>query len=167
MLQFTMPKVGKKGFTLIELLVVIAIIALLAAILFPVFARARENARRSSCLNNCKQMGIGIMQYVQDYDNTYPQGYYYPNDSSSAGGYSQWTGTIQPYTKSWQAFVCPSDKTGGLAPTDYVNGNAPYGVPAGRLRKALSQTFRRRACLTSTTNWCWRASAELPIRRWS
>lgn len=62
----------KQGFTLIELLVVIAIIAILAAILFPVFARARENARKSSCQSNLKQIGTGLMMYVQDYDETFP-----------------------------------------------------------------------------------------------
>ena len=62
----------RKAFTLIELLVVIAIIAILAAILFPVFARARENARRTSCMSNLKQMGLAAMQYVQDYDEFYP-----------------------------------------------------------------------------------------------
>ena len=62
----------KRGFTLIELLVVIAIIAILAAILFPVFARARENARRASCASNLKQIGLGLMQYVQDYDEGHP-----------------------------------------------------------------------------------------------
>ena len=62
----------RSGFTLIELLVVIAIIAILAAILFPVFARARENARRTSCVSNLKQIGLGIMQYTQDYDERYP-----------------------------------------------------------------------------------------------
>lgn len=65
---------SKKGFTLIELLVVIAIIAILAAILFPVFARARENARRASCQSNLKQIGLGILQYAQDYDERYPGG---------------------------------------------------------------------------------------------
>jgi prepilin-type N-terminal cleavage/methylation domain-containing protein len=69
---------GKTGFTLIELLVVIAIIAILAAILFPVFARARENARRSSCLSNMRQIGVGILQYNQDYDEYYP--YYCPGN---------------------------------------------------------------------------------------
>ncbi|MFO8079163.1 MAG: prepilin-type N-terminal cleavage/methylation domain-containing protein [Armatimonadota bacterium] len=65
----------RAGFTLIELLVVIAIIAILAAILFPVFARAREKARQSSCLSNVKQLNLGVMMYVQDYDETFPQGY--------------------------------------------------------------------------------------------
>src|SRR5690606_6779733 len=66
---------AKRGFTLIELLVVIAIIAILAAILFPVFARARENARRASCQSNLKQIGLGLMQYTQDYDERLPAGF--------------------------------------------------------------------------------------------
>src|SRR6476660_2779871 len=73
----------RSAFTLIELLVVIAIIALLAAILFPVFARARENARKSSCSNNMKQIGLGMMQYVQDYDESYV---YQPADGQYIGG---------------------------------------------------------------------------------
>lgn len=71
---------GSKGFTLIEILVVIAIIALLAAILFPVFARARENARRTSCASNLKQIGLGIMQYTQDYDERMPPFLNEPNN---------------------------------------------------------------------------------------
>ncbi|MDH7568888.1 MAG: prepilin-type N-terminal cleavage/methylation domain-containing protein, partial [Armatimonadota bacterium] len=63
----------RRGFTLIELLVVIAIIAILAALLFPVFARARENARKATCMSNCKQIGMATMQYVQDYDETFPR----------------------------------------------------------------------------------------------
>lgn len=86
------------GFTLIELLVVIAIIAILAAILFPVFGRARENARRTSCLNNAKQMGLGLMQYTQDYDERLP--------FSNAEG--TWAKHIFPYTKSTQVYNCPS-----------------------------------------------------------
>src|SRR5437868_1670323 len=73
--HFSFPRAGRrqaKGFTLIELLVVIAIIALLAAILFPVFSRVRENARRSSCLSNLKQIMLGAIQYTQDYDERYP-----------------------------------------------------------------------------------------------
>ena len=100
--------VGTKAFTLIELLVVIAIIAILAAILFPVFARARENARRSSCQSNMKQIGLGILQYVQDYDEKFPprRG---TNTSGNAG--DQWMGSIASYTKSAQIFQCPSDSS--------------------------------------------------------
>ena len=94
---------AKSAFTLIELLVVIAIIAILAAILFPVFARARENARRSSCQSNLKQIGLGIMQYTQDYDEYFPCG----TDNYGDG----WAGQIYPYVKSVQIYVCPSDAT--------------------------------------------------------
>ena len=97
-----------KAFTLIELLVVIAIIAILAAILFPVFARARENARRSSCQSNLKQIGIGIMQYVQDYDETYP---FYVMNGSTNPTQQGWGQIIQPYIKSAQVFQCPSEST--------------------------------------------------------
>ena len=102
------------AFTLIELLVVIAIIAILAAILFPVFARARENARRSSCQSNLKQIGLGFMQYTQDYDE-------YPMLKSN--GPSNWAGLIQPYIKSTQIFVCPSAKDG-----DGYNGRNTDGA---------------------------------------
>ena len=110
-MKFTHIRPARQGFTLIELLVVIAIIAILAAILFPVFARARENARRSSCQSNLKQLGLGILQYAQDYDEKYP---------SSTMGYSiagpgttflqqTWDTVTQPYLKSAQILVCPSD----------------------------------------------------------
>lgn len=102
-------KSARKAFTLIELLVVIAIIAILAAILFPVFARARENARRTSCLSNIKQIGLGMMQYLQDYDETYPMSYNGLNPSGSR----YWNEILQPYIKSDQVFRCPSsDMTG-------------------------------------------------------
>jgi len=109
------PKFSQKhAFTLIELLVVIAIIAILAAILFPVFARARESARRASCLSNLKQIGLGIMMYVQDYDEKYPaanitieqtppNGYYW---GSGTGWF--WQQTIYPYTKDLNILRCPS-----------------------------------------------------------
>src|SRR5215216_6607048 len=90
-----------KGFTLVELLVVIAIIAILAAILFPVFSRARENARRSSCQSNLKQLGLGMAQYVQDYDERFVSW-----RSTTTG----WAELLQPYVKSTQVLQCPSEK---------------------------------------------------------
>ncbi len=106
------------AFTLIELLVVIAIIAILAAILFPVFARARENARRTSCLSNLKQIGLGVIQYQQDYDETMPMTNYGGNNG--AGFF--WMDGIQPYVKSTQLFTCPSraNTFGGADYTQYV-----------------------------------------------
>jgi prepilin-type N-terminal cleavage/methylation domain-containing protein/prepilin-type processing-associated H-X9-DG protein len=89
-----------RAFTLIEILVVIAIIAILAAILFPVFGRARENARRSSCGSNLKQIGLGLAQYTQDHDEKYLA------EQSSAN--KTFVSTLQPYIKSTQVFVCPS-----------------------------------------------------------
>ena len=95
------------GFTLIELLVVIAIIAILAAILFPVFAQAREKARAISCLSNTKQLGLAIYMYVQDYDESYPKS----TDAADALGANQidgWADLIFPYVKSDGAYRCPS-----------------------------------------------------------
>jgi prepilin-type N-terminal cleavage/methylation domain-containing protein/prepilin-type processing-associated H-X9-DG protein len=94
-----------KGFTLIELLVVIAIIGILAAILFPVFARARESARRASCMSNLKQIGLGIMMYTQDYDEGYP---FTRNFEYTGAAQDWWYNFLQPYVKSKQVFYCPS-----------------------------------------------------------
>ncbi len=96
------------GFTLIELLVVIAIIAILAAILFPVFGRARENARRSSCLSNMKQVGLGALQYIQDYDETLPINLGDVADYSRSTAVPNWLTGIFPYMKSAQILICPS-----------------------------------------------------------
>lgn len=98
----------QRGFTLIELLVVIAIIAILAAILFPVFARAREAARMTSCLNNEKQLGLAIMQYAQDYDEKLPFG----SGTNGQGGWgSGYAGEIYPYLKNTGILKCPDDVT--------------------------------------------------------
>ena len=99
----------KQGFTLIELLVVIAIIAILAAILFPVFARAREQARKTSCLSNLKQLGLGVMQYVQDYDETFPFGNNWQSLTDFQNGGFGWGAQIRPYVKNNQIYLCPSD----------------------------------------------------------
>lgn len=134
-------RLKRQGFTLIELLVVIAIIAILAAILFPVFARARESARRASCLSNMKQIGTGMMMYTQDYDSGYPLSWACLDTAAScpagaletdtskpagiftsrgnnggSGNYKTWMDLIYPYTKSVQIFVCPSSTTPANTP---------------------------------------------------
>jgi len=124
----------KRGsaFTLIELLVVIAIIAILASILFPVFARARENARRSSCSSNLKQIGLGVLQYVQDYDEKLPlmmtrhnvSGSFVPNDANYRG----WSEYVQPYLKSLQIYQCPSDPYPPAPSGDNGYGYTDYGM---------------------------------------
>ena len=100
----------KYGFTLIELLVVIAIIAILAAILFPVFAKAREKARQASCSSNLKQLGLSLIQYEQDYDEMLPSSNYISGSGCPVTS-TGWAGQIYPYVKSTGIFVCPDDGT--------------------------------------------------------
>ncbi len=109
-----------RGFTLIELLVVIAIIAILAAILFPVFARARENARKATCQSNLKQICMGLLQYAQDYDECLP--FLYQSVTSPRTGLIQIT---QPYIKNWEVHNCPSSDQKTLV-GDYL-GHRSYG----------------------------------------
>lgn len=110
----------RSGFTLIELLVVIAIIAILAAILFPVFARAREAARATSCRSNCKQLVTAALMYTQDYDETWSPICCFNNDITV--GQFFWPYAIQPYIKNRQAYRCPSDKYQNVA-SSYLGNN--------------------------------------------
>ena len=129
----------RSAFTLIELLVVIAIIAILAAILFPVFAQAREKARQTSCLSNNKQIGLATIMYIQDYDETFPFEPWFGNNrfdgvpvlGSGVGGASanNYKDELQPYIKTQQIWICPTNIPNGslkLAPPNlgyHMNGN--------------------------------------------
>jgi prepilin-type N-terminal cleavage/methylation domain-containing protein/prepilin-type processing-associated H-X9-DG protein len=127
-----------KGFTLIELLVVIAIIAILAAILFPVFARVREKARQTSCASNEKQLGLGIIQYEQDNNETYPiqSGVNYNSNGYAVG--------IYPYVKSTGVFKCPDDPTTATAPLVPISYAINWNlintglVPGGSIFRAVT-----------------------------
>jgi prepilin-type N-terminal cleavage/methylation domain-containing protein/prepilin-type processing-associated H-X9-DG protein len=124
----------KRGFTLIELLVVIAIIALLAAILFPVFGKARENARRSSCLSNERQLGLAFVQYFQDYDERFPL-------LGKAGApETSWYFTLQPYIKNTQMLRCPNDKSTAW-PTDGQWNNPNFTFPDGTKARRSSYSL--------------------------
>ena len=124
----------KQGFTLIELLVVIAIIAILAAILFPVFAKAREKARQTSCASNLKQLGTALMAYTQDYDESVPNAC----PGVATGGYlngcgsreDYFTNFLDPYIKSSQVFLCPSDgdKNGSSSPCRFSGVKRSYNM---------------------------------------
>ena len=124
----------RQAFTLIELLVVIAIIAILAAILFPVFAKAREKARQISCLSNTKQLGLALIQYNQDYDERLPNGAGYNNGGTGTGDGSGWAGQIYTYVKSQALYKCPDDSTsptGVQVPESYaLNSNAASATQA-------------------------------------
>lgn len=133
----------RTGFTLIELLVVIAIIAILAAILFPVFAKAREKARQASCLSNMKQVSLANLQYCQDYDGRFPLTHYYAGTAGNLGVMD----ALNPYIKNSQCWFCPSQSHmatplvrsscsgsnpaacwGAVALCDYAMFNCHYGT---------------------------------------
>lgn len=149
-----------KGFTLIELLIVITIIAILAAILFPVFARARENARRSSCQSNLKQVGMGMEQYKNDYDGFFPPAYV----PFSGSPVYAWPTLIFPYVKSEQVFVCPSAEPDVFSPNPAlvnpaVGGRSRYcGVTdndssTASVRQVNSLSYSRNLIPNNDPSW--------------
>lgn len=142
-----------RGFTLVELLVVIAIVTLLAALLLPAFGRVRENARASACLSNTKQIGLALMQYAQDYDETLPLHGIPGTYSASGDQYGaainnffasatapNYFGSLLPYTRNRQIFICPSEQpstTTGTIPS--VNGDTAYMGNAVLMQRPLAQ----------------------------
>ncbi len=137
------------GFTLIELLVVIAIIAILAAILFPVFAKAREKARQSQCSSNLKQIGLAIQQYIQDYDEMVPSAAY--QNYTGCWTYYNWEFAIYPYVKSDKLFQCPSRSKDPLM--SYLSTadctNKMYGLSALPLDYVANANLARSSNQTS------------------
>jgi len=159
------------GFTLIELLVVIAIIAILAAILFPVFAQAREKARQTTCLSNLKQIGLGMMMYVDDYDETFPMSSPSAHTWSGNARAHTYCGAIEPYIKSLKIFKCPSAKHTGDAeqlPGCFDNSYSPNGAIVGRLYdnydSPLSETGVWQAAATMSE--ITKPSNIIMIREW-
>jgi prepilin-type N-terminal cleavage/methylation domain-containing protein len=148
--QSTPPR-ARRGFTLIELLVVIAIIAILAAILFPVFAQAREKARQTSCLSNLRQLATGMAMYSQDSDGLYPPAAANPTKKFTSYYQISWMALLEPYTKNRGIYVCPSSKhlsqdytknndlvqNYGYAPTTGVSGYDHAESIAGPFGTAL------------------------------
>ena len=133
MLFATAPRSQSRAFTLIELLVVIAIIAILAAILFPVFAQAREKARQTACLSNMKQIGIGLIMYAGDYDEQYP-----PSQLGAGANIVSWPQMMQPYIKNEQVFVCPSSSPSAFAPDSSLIFGGTTRSYCSRTKTALS-----------------------------
>ena len=168
-----------QGFTLIELLVVISIIAVLAAILFPVFARARENARRASCMSNMKQIALGFMMYTQDYDEHYPMAAYhgatvnnnpgqqqtdhsmpgyiygvYNNSGATMTRYITWMDLIYPYVKSTQIFECPSYQPNTAVTESTTHNPNKLHLPSYGYNQAISNwyTYHQYYCGGPTCN---------------
>lgn len=150
----------KRGFTLIELLVVIAIIAILAAILFPVFAKAREKARQTACLSNIRQLMTGLLSYAQDYDERLPVAWTWCNSWTLPDGRRQPASDVvlnstyviqtQPYIKNWQIFTCASARQGPCA-----NGSIPHHgvngfIAAGRLPWGFNLSYGYNECVMNS-----------------
>jgi len=148
----------RKGFTLIELLVVIAIIAILAAILFPVFAKAREKARQSSCLSNTKQLALGVLQYSQDYDERFPAKWWYfihvPPNQTASSNYLTWAECILPYVKNDQVFQCPSRQ--------FTQAQMPYTTYPFAYNYNGANTVSASDATAAGLDWCALGTVQMP-----
>ena len=172
----------RKGFTLIELLVVIAIIAILAAILFPVFARAREKARQTACLSNVKQLSLSVQMYIQDYDETFPpvsmhcsEPVTYP-DGVTQNTSVLWPAIIWPYVGNIDVFNCPSSPRkwtgnrvgwGNYAANRSISGASwnPAGEPPSIRSRKLAEITRPSNTILITENWCYGNSQSYYTQR--
>ena len=143
----------RRGFTLIELLVVIAIIAILAAILFPVFARAREKARQTSCLSNVKQIALALHMYAQDYDELLSTAW---NSLDDAPDYF-WYDMIAPYIMNEQVFTCPSARTQRIG-YGWNYPHAPYRLERGQTLSLAEISYPAEFMIFGDSNpsrWRW------------
>jgi prepilin-type N-terminal cleavage/methylation domain-containing protein/prepilin-type processing-associated H-X9-DG protein len=139
-----MPRI-RRAFTLIELLVVIAIIAILAAILFPVFSQAREKARQTGCLSNLKQISMGWSMYVQDNDECFPPSFYVASEGGSPCMYTGGYRGVQAYQKSAEIWRCPTNPKGFFVPATYAaSGLPPPCTSGGVLETYISYAWNAR-----------------------
>jgi prepilin-type N-terminal cleavage/methylation domain-containing protein/prepilin-type processing-associated H-X9-DG protein len=182
-----MRMMRRTGFTLIELLVVIAIIAILAAILFPVFAQARDKARQTTCTNNCKQVGLAFMMYINDFDETFPLGFgraggtgqwlwnFYhatpsnwrpsvpPTDPRYASYLVHWSNAIQPYIKNHGLYACPSCPPKQLSTSDYSNPQAPPATVAYTYNGLLHAYSQAQIARVSNLPLAWEGRGKASV----
>lgn len=161
-----------QGFTLIELLVVIAIIAILAAILFPVFQKVRENARAASCESNLKQLALSFSMYTNDSDGAYPIAFEW--DSNWQSSSQSWIGKVLPYVKSYQVFACPDDPDGNQAghpnpAASWMSSNQGYGVSyvVNAYYGAWNSGFTEQGIspVTGQSSWLQQTNSESKVNR--
>ena len=164
----------RKGFTLIELLVVIAILAILAAILFPVFARAREKARQSNCLSNVKQLMLAVQQYVTDYDQAYPLATIYARtpwttpDGTQSTDRMPWFVATQPYIQNIQILNCPSVSAGydGGTNRDRVGYGLNGYIGRGPIQQSGVNFPAECMCIAERAGAFYSHDADLPAHRY-